>query len=37
MESDQVELGLGGPLNPGVMRPSGSTDYLYVVMPMQIL
>ena len=37
MDSESVEIGLGGPLNPGLIRPAGATDCLYVVMPMQIL
>lgn len=37
MDSEAVEIGLGGPLNPGLIKPAGATDCLYVVMPMQIL
>lgn len=36
IETDQVEFGLTGPLSPGVIRPSGDSPYLYVVMPMQM-
>lgn len=28
---------LTGPLNPGLMKPVGKSDYLYVLMPMQIM
>jgi len=37
VESEQVVLGLSGALNPGTVRPAGREDYLYVVMPMQIM
>ena len=37
LDTDTVELGLSGPLNPGVLRADGEPDYLYVVMPMQML
>jgi DNA polymerase-3 subunit beta len=36
MASDQVTLALGGELDPGLIRPIGSDDYLGVVMPMRI-
>ncbi len=35
--SERVDLELTGALNPGTLRPSGRDDYLYVLMPMQIL
>jgi DNA polymerase-3 subunit beta len=35
-EDDRVELGIGGELDPVVLRPAGSSDYLSVVMPMRI-
>jgi DNA polymerase III sliding clamp (beta) subunit (PCNA family) len=35
--SEQVVIGLTGALNPGSMRPAGREDYLYVLMPMQIM
>ena len=37
LETDRVTVQLTGPLNPGMMRPEGSEDYLYVLMPMQIM
>ena len=36
MGSDQVTLALGGELDPGLIRPMGSDEYLGVVMPMRI-
>jgi DNA polymerase-3 subunit beta len=36
MASDQVTLALGGELDPGLLRPLGSDEYLGVVMPMRI-
>jgi len=36
IETPAVEMGLTGPLSPGVIRPSGESAYLYVVMPMQM-
>ncbi len=35
--SEQIVMGLSGALNPGTMRPAGREDYIYVVMPMQIM
>ena len=35
--SDDVEMQLSGPLSPGAVRPAGDADYLYVLMPMQIM
>jgi DNA polymerase-3 subunit beta len=37
LDTETVELNLGGPLNPGLLKADGEPDYLYVVMPMQIL
>jgi DNA polymerase III sliding clamp (beta) subunit (PCNA family) len=31
-----VEIGIGGELDPVVIRPHGSSDYLAVIMPMRI-
>jgi len=31
-----VELQFDGPLSPGLMRPPGSEDYLYVIMPIRV-
>jgi DNA polymerase-3 subunit beta len=36
LDSQQVQLGLTGPLSPGVIRPGDDSPYLYVVMPMQM-
>jgi DNA polymerase-3 subunit beta len=36
MSSDQVTLALGGELDPGLIRPVSSDEYLGVVMPMRI-
>ena len=36
MTSDQITIALGGELDPGLVRPIGSDDYLGVVMPMRI-
>lgn len=36
MGGDQVQLHLGGELDPGLLRPLGTDDYLGVVMPMRI-
>ncbi|HEY3398752.1 MAG TPA: DNA polymerase III subunit beta [Armatimonadota bacterium] len=35
--SQQVIFSLSGPLNPGTIRPAGRDDYIYLVMPMQII
>lgn len=37
LDTETVELHLGGPLNPGLLKADGEPDYLYVVMPMQML
>lgn len=37
LDTETVELGLTGPLNPGLLRADGEPDYTYVVMPMQML
>jgi len=37
LENDSVAISLSGPLSPGVVRPSEGGDYIYVVMPMQML
>ncbi|HVU02084.1 MAG TPA: DNA polymerase III subunit beta [Polyangiaceae bacterium] len=36
LDEDKVEIGIGGELDPVVIRPHGSGDYLAVVMPMRI-
>jgi len=37
LDTEAIELNLGGPLSPGLLRGDGEPDYLYVVMPMQML
>ena len=36
VDADQVELAFNGPLSPGVIRPVGSDDYIYIVMPVRV-
>ena len=36
LDEDEVQLGLGGELDPAVVRPSGPRQFLAVVMPMRI-
>ena len=36
LEEDEVQLGLGGELDPAVVRPVGPRQFLAVVMPMRI-
>lgn len=36
LDSEEVVLELTGALNPGILRPSNSEEFLYVVMPMQV-
>jgi DNA polymerase-3 subunit beta len=36
LDEDEVELGLGGELDPAVVRPVGGRQFLAVVMPMRI-
>jgi DNA polymerase-3 subunit beta len=36
LEDDEVQLGLGGELDPAVVRPVGARQFLAVVMPMRI-
>ena len=37
VKTETVDLELSGPLNPGVLRQTDDAEYLYVLMPMQIL
>ena len=32
----KVEMQFDGPLSPGLIRPAGSDDYLYVIMPVRV-
>ncbi|HEX3597265.1 MAG TPA: DNA polymerase III subunit beta [Polyangiaceae bacterium] len=36
LDEERVEIGIGGELDPVVVRPHGSEDYLAVIMPMRI-
>ncbi|MDB5113519.1 MAG: Beta sliding clamp [Chloroflexi bacterium] len=36
IDSEEVALGFNGPLSPGVIRPVGRDDYLYIVMPVRV-
>ena len=35
--TEGIFMELTGPLSPGAMKPVGKDDYLYVLMPMQIM
>lgn len=37
VDSENIVLQLSGPLNPGMIRMQGNDEYLYVLMPMQIM
>ncbi len=34
--SEEVTLGFTGPLNPGLIKPVGNDDYLYIIMPVRV-
>jgi len=34
--SEEVQLGFTGPLNPGIIRPVGNDNYLYIIMPVRV-
>jgi DNA polymerase-3 subunit beta len=36
LDEDEVELGFGGELDPAVIKPAGTRQFLAVVMPMRI-
>jgi DNA polymerase III subunit beta len=36
LDEESVEIGIGGELDPVVIKPHGSSDYLAVIMPMRI-
>jgi DNA polymerase-3 subunit beta len=36
MNEESIVLELSGPLSPGVLRPVGSDDYTYIIMPIRI-
>ena len=36
LDEERVEIGIGGELDPVVVRPAASSDYLAVIMPMRI-
>jgi len=35
IRDQEISLELSGKLNPGVLRPNGSSDYIYVIMPIR--
>lgn len=37
VDVERITIELSGPLNPGMVRLEGNEDYLYVLMPMQIM
>ena len=37
IDTEQIRFELGGALHPGALRPVGGADYVYVLMPMQIV
>ena len=37
LDTEEVNLDVSGPLNPGMVRAEGDGEFLYVVMPMQIM
>lgn len=36
MDSKKVILGLNGEVSPGIIKPEGDTDFIYVVMPIKL-
>lgn len=36
LEEDKVRVGLKDSLSPGMVRPMGSEDYIYIIMPMRL-
>ena len=36
VDAEQVQLSFNGPLSPGLIRPVGRDDYLYIVMPVRV-
>ena len=36
LDAEQVTLGFNGPLSPGILRPVGRADHLYIVMPVRV-
>jgi len=36
IDAEEVQLGLNGPVESGIITPVGSDDYRYVLMPMQL-
>jgi DNA polymerase-3 subunit beta len=35
IKEDKIEFEISGKLNPGVIRPEGSKDYTYIIMPLR--
>ncbi len=36
VEADELTLELTGPLSPGALRPTGQSDYTYVLAPVRV-
>ena len=36
VDAEQVQLSFNGPLSPGLIRPVGRDDYVYIVMPVRV-
>jgi DNA polymerase-3 subunit beta len=36
LNEEQASIEMTGALNPGILRPAGNNEFLYVVMPMQV-
>ncbi|HLH68771.1 MAG TPA: DNA polymerase III subunit beta, partial [Candidatus Dormibacteraeota bacterium] len=36
IDCERVELRFDGPLSPGLIKPPGAEDYLYVIMPVRV-
>ena len=35
ISEDKVSLNFSGPLNPGLIKPEGNDNYMYVIMPIR--
>jgi len=36
IEANKVILGLNGENSPGILKPAGSKDFIYVIMPIKL-
>jgi len=36
IECDEIDIEFSGPLSPGIIRPAGDKDYLYLLLPVRI-